>query len=131
MCKLLEALNKIAHQFFELHDITCYTRRFVKHSHFQCKHNSDPIIAFYREDNFSCPDIEQVVKYCTYVGAHEINSLINKFLAISHVAHVMKGQILIILQLCKKNLVIMFMLKKELLLPWKVLILCRMRRTKT
>ena len=39
MGKLLEALNKIAFQFCELHDITCCTRRFVKHSHYQCKHN--------------------------------------------------------------------------------------------
>ena len=46
MGKLLEALNKIAFQFSELHDITCCTRIFVKHSHYQCKHNSDPIIAW-------------------------------------------------------------------------------------
>ena len=104
MGKLLEPLNKIAHQFYELHDITCCTRRFVKHSHYQCKHNSDPIIACYREDKFACPNIEQVEKYISYVGAHEIDSLINKFLETSHVARVMKGQISILLQLCKKRI---------------------------
>ena len=34
---------------------------------------------------------------------HEIDSLINKFVATSHVACVMKGQISIIIQLCKQE----------------------------
>ena len=101
--KLLKALHKIANQFCELHGITCCNRRVVKHSHYQCKYNSDPIIACYREDECLCPDIEQVEKYIAYVGAHEIDSLLDKFLAISHVAREMKGQVSIILQICKKE----------------------------
>ena len=103
MRKLLEALQKIAVQFCELHGITCCNRRVVKHSHYQCKYNSDPIIACYREDECLCPDIEEVEKYIAYVGAHEIDSRLNKFLATSHVAREMKGQISIILQICKKE----------------------------
>ena len=103
MSKLLEALHKIAIQFCELHGITCCNRRVVKHSHYQCKYNSDPIIACYHEDKLLCPDIEQVEKYIAYVGALEIDSLIDKFLTTSHEARVMKVQISIILQLCKKE----------------------------
>ena len=101
MGKLLEALHRITIQFCELHGITWCNRRVVKHSHYQCKYNNDPIIACYREDKFSFPDIEQVEKYIAYVGAHEIDSLLNKFLATSHVAREMKAQISIILQICK------------------------------
>ena len=88
--KLLKALHKIAIQFCELHGITCCNRRVVKHSHYQCKYNSDPIISCYREDKFSCPDIEQVEKYIAYVATHEIDFLIDKFFATSHEARVMK-----------------------------------------
>ena len=101
--KLLKALHKIANQFCEIHGITCCNRRVVKHSHYQCRSNSDPIIACYREDECLCPDIEQVEKYIAYVGAHEIDSLLDKFVATSHVAREMKGQVSIILQICKKE----------------------------
>ena len=47
MLELLEHLDDMATEFCELHDITCYTRKDYKHSHYQCKHNSDPIIACY------------------------------------------------------------------------------------
>jgi hypothetical protein len=89
-------------QFCESHDENCCTRKFIKHCHFQCKYNLDPVIAFYHEATFQCPDIEQVEKYIAYIAAHEIDSLIDKYVAISDEAHVMKGRISIILQLCKK-----------------------------
>ena len=63
-----------------------------KHFPYQCKHNSDPLIACYHENKFSCPDIEQVEKFIAYVAAHEIDFLIDNFFATSHEARVMKGQ---------------------------------------
>ena len=103
MLELLEHLNDMAIEFCELHDVTCCFRKDYKHSPYQCKHNSDPLIACYRENKFSCPDIEQVEKYIAYVAAHEIDFLIDNFFATSHEARVMKGHIYIILQLCKKE----------------------------
>jgi hypothetical protein len=79
MLELLEHLDDMATEFCELHDITCCTRKDYKHSHYQCKHNSDPIIVCYREIKFSCPDIEQAKKYIAYVAAHEINFLIDTY----------------------------------------------------
>jgi hypothetical protein len=104
MRRLLEDLKRMAVQFCESHDETYWTRKFIKHCHFQCKYNSDPIIACYHEATFQCPDIEQVEKYMAYVAAHEIDSLIDKYVAISHEACVMKGHSSIILQLCKKRI---------------------------
>ena len=63
MFELLEHLNDIAYEFCEQHDITCCTRESYKHSQYQCKHNSDPIIASYQKSKFLCHDIEQVEKY--------------------------------------------------------------------
>ena len=103
MLELLEHLNDMAIEFCELHDVTCCFRKDYKHSPYQCKHNSDPLIVCYRENKFSCPDIEQVEKYIAYVAAHEIDFLIDKFFATSHEARVMKGHISILLQLCKKE----------------------------
>ena len=100
MYELLKYLNHMAIDFCELHDITCCTREVYKHSQYQCKHNSDPIIASYQECKFSCHDIEQVEKYIAYIAAHEIDSLINEKLETSHEAWVMKGHISILLQLC-------------------------------
>jgi hypothetical protein len=97
MCRLLEDLRRMAVQFCESHDESCCTRKLIKHSHFQCKYNSDPIIACYFEDKFLCPDLEQVDKYIAYVVAHEIDSLIDKYVAISHEARVMKEHSSIIL----------------------------------
>jgi hypothetical protein len=97
MHRLLEDLRRMVVQFFESHDETCCIRKFIKHCHFQCKYNPDPIIACYHEATFQCPDIEQVEKYNAYVAAHEIDSLINKYVAISHEACVMKGHGFIIL----------------------------------
>jgi hypothetical protein len=91
----------MATEFCELHDITCFTRKDYKHSHYQCKHNSDPIIACYSENKFSCPDTEQVEKYIAYVAAHEINFLIDTYFETSHEARVTKGHNSTILQLCK------------------------------
>jgi hypothetical protein len=47
MLELLEHLDDMATKFCELHDITCCTRKYYIHSHYQCKHYSDPIIACY------------------------------------------------------------------------------------
>ena len=103
MLELLEHLNDMATEFCELHNITCCFRKDYKHSLYQCKYNSDPIIASYQECKFACHDIEQVEKYIAYVAAHEIDFLIDNFFATSHEAHVMKGHISILLQLCKKE----------------------------
>ena len=54
MDELLQHLNHLAIDFCELHDVTCCTREVFKHSQYQCKHNSDPIIASYQECKFSC-----------------------------------------------------------------------------
>jgi hypothetical protein len=63
MDDLLRYLNDLAVDFCELHDVTCCTRECYKHSHYQCKHNSDPIIASYWKNGLLCHDIEQVEKY--------------------------------------------------------------------
>ena len=68
MLELLEHLNDMAIEFCELHDATCCFRKDYKHSPYQCKHNSDPLIACYHENKFSCPDIEQFEKYISYVA---------------------------------------------------------------
>jgi hypothetical protein len=99
---LLGDLRRMTFQFCDEHDVTCCTWKFIKHYHFQCKYNHDPIIAYYCEDKFVCPNIEQVEKYIAYVAAHEIDSLIDKYVAISHESRVMKGNSFIILQHCKK-----------------------------
>ena len=91
---------EIATNFCELHNITCCTKNGYKHSHYQCKHNSDPTIAAYQECKFECKDIKQVEEYVTYVGTHELDSLINEKFDTSHEARVMKGHISIILQIC-------------------------------
>jgi hypothetical protein len=99
MLELLEHLDDMATEFCELHDITCCTRKDYKHSHYQRKHNSDPIIACYRENKFSCPDIvEQVEKYIDYVAVHGVNFLIDTYFETSHEARVMKGHISTTLQ---------------------------------
>jgi hypothetical protein len=104
MRRLLEDLRRMAVQFCESHDVTCCTIKFIKHSHFQCKYNSDPIISCYYEDTFLCLDIEQVEKYISYVAAHKIDSLIDKYVVMSHEVLVMKGHSSSILQLYKKRI---------------------------
>jgi hypothetical protein len=69
-------------------------------THFQCKHNSDPIIASYWKSRPLCRYIEQVEKYISYIGAHELDSLTNEKFETSHEARVMNGHLDIILQIC-------------------------------
>jgi hypothetical protein len=57
MHKLLQDLRRMAVQFCDEHDVTCCTRKFIKHWHFECKYNPNPIIACYHEATFQCPDI--------------------------------------------------------------------------
>jgi hypothetical protein len=47
--------------------VTCCTRECYKHFHYQCKHNSDPIIASYQKSRLLCYDIEQIEKYIAYI----------------------------------------------------------------
>jgi hypothetical protein len=103
--------------FCDEHDVTCCDRRIGNHCHFECKYNPDSIISCYSEDKYECPDIEQVEKYVAYVAAHEIDSLIDKYVAISHEARVMKGHSSIILQLCKKEFSDNFYVKERNLAP--------------
>jgi hypothetical protein len=107
----------MANQFCDEHDVTCCNRKFMNHCHFQCKYNPNPIISCYSEDKYVCPDIEQVEKYIAYVAAHEIDSLIDKYVAISHEAHVMKGHSSIILQLCKNEFSDNVYVKERILAP--------------
>ena len=88
---MLETLNEFATEFCELHDITCCTKKDYKHSYYQCKRNSDPIISSYQECKFACQYIKQVEEYVTYVAAHEQDSLINENFDTSHEACLMKG----------------------------------------
>ena len=60
--ELLENLNEFATEFCELYDTTCCTREDYKHLHYQCKHNSDPIIASYKRCKFTCQNLGQVEK---------------------------------------------------------------------
>jgi hypothetical protein len=99
MHELLIHIKHFAIDLCELHDVTCCTGECYKHSHFQCKHNSDPIIASYWKSRPLCHDIEQVEKYIAYIGAHELDSLINEKIVTSHEARVMKGHLDIILQI--------------------------------
>jgi hypothetical protein len=80
--------------------VICCTRECYKHSYYQCKHNSDPIIASYWKTRLLCHDIKQVEKYITYIGAHELDSLINKKLETSQEARMMKWHLDVILQIC-------------------------------
>lgn len=79
---------------------TCCTREDYKHLHYQCKHNSDPIIAAYKRCKFTCQDLEQVDKYIAYVAALELDSIVNEKFDTCHEAPVMKGNTSIILQNC-------------------------------
>jgi hypothetical protein len=63
MDEFLRHIKHFAVDFCELPDVTCCTRECYKHSHFQCKHNSDPIIASYWKSRPLCHDIEQIRKY--------------------------------------------------------------------
>jgi hypothetical protein len=91
MDELLRHINHLAVVFCELRDVTCCTRECYKHSHSQCKHNSDPIIASYWKSRPLFHDIEHVEKYIAYIGANELDSLINENFETSHEARVMKG----------------------------------------
>jgi hypothetical protein len=57
-------------------------------------------IASYRYSRPLCHDIEQVEKYIAYIGAHELDSLINEKFETSHEARVMKEHLDAILQIC-------------------------------
>jgi hypothetical protein len=100
MDELLRHIKYLAVDFCELHDVSYCTRECYKHSHFQCKCNSDPIIASYWKSGPLCHEIEQVEKYIAYVQAHELDSLINEKFETSHDARVMKGHLDAILQIC-------------------------------
>jgi hypothetical protein len=63
--------------------VTCCTRECYKHSHYQWKHKSDPMIAYYFKSRLLCHDIEQLEKYIAYIRAHDLDSLINKKLETS------------------------------------------------
>jgi predicted transcriptional regulator len=107
----------MAIQFCHEHGVSCCSRRIINHCHFQCKYNSDSIISCYFEDKYECPDIEQVEKYIAYVAAHEIDSLIDKYVVISHEARLMKGHSSIILQLCKHEFSDNISIKERILAP--------------
>jgi uncharacterized protein related to proFAR isomerase len=47
-----------------------------------------------------CHDIEHVEKYIACIGAHELDSLVNKKLETSQVARMMKWHLDVILQIC-------------------------------
>jgi hypothetical protein len=70
MDELFRHITHLAIDFCKLHDVTCCTRELYKHSHFQCEHNSDPIIASYWKSRPLCHDIEQVEKYIAHTGAY-------------------------------------------------------------
>jgi hypothetical protein len=117
MRRLLGDLRRMDIQFCDEYGETCCERRIVNHCHFQCKYNPDPIIPCYFEDKYVCPDIEQVEKYIAYVAAHEIDALIDKYVAISHEARVIKPHSSIILQLCKKEFSDNVYVKERILAP--------------
>jgi hypothetical protein len=100
MDELLRHIKHFSVEFCELHDMTCYSRECYKHSHFQCKHNSDPIITSYWKSRPLCHDIEQVEKYIAYIGSLELDSLINEKFETSHETRIMKGHLDVILQIC-------------------------------
>jgi hypothetical protein len=76
MDELLRHLNHLALDFCELHDVTCCITECYKHSHYQCKHNSDPIIVSFWKSRLLCHDIEQVEKYIASIGAHKLDSIL-------------------------------------------------------
>jgi hypothetical protein len=91
MHELLRHIKHLVVDFCELHDVTCCTRECYKHSHFQCKDSSDPIIDSYWKSRPLYHDIEKVEKYIAYIGAHELDSLINEKFETSHEARIRKG----------------------------------------
>ena len=103
MEQLLRCINDLAIDFCHLHDITCCDKEFYKHSKYQCKANSDPIIAAYQECKFKCQDIEQVEKYIAYIAAHELDSLCDEKIETSYEARLIKGHLSIMLQICKEE----------------------------
>jgi hypothetical protein len=134
MDELLRHIKHLAIYFCELHDVTCCTRECYKQSHFQCKHNCDPIIASYWKSRPLCYDIEQVEKYISYIGAHELDSLINEKFETSHEARVMKGHLDIILQICTNEFsdnAYVIKYKEITFASWKVLIFSRKKKMKT
>jgi hypothetical protein len=103
MDDLVRYLNHLAVDFCELHDVSCCTRECYKHSHYQCKHNSDPIISSYWKSRLLCHDIEQVEKYIAYIGIHELDSLIDVKVQTSKEARMIKCDVYVILQIFKNK----------------------------
>ena len=75
--KLIGWLNECAKRLCGLYNVSCCTRQNDKHLYFQCKCSDNSIIASYHKDN-NCFDIRLRDQFIAFMGAHEVDSIINK-----------------------------------------------------
>ena len=99
---LLSYLNGLASKLFDLYDRTCCSRQTNKHFCFQCDNSVEPIIASFRQGGIFY-DIEQIEEFIAYVAALEIDSILHEKFETCQVAHEIKGNISVILNLCLES----------------------------
>ena len=76
--KFIECLNEIAKQLCELYNVSSYTKQNDKHLYYQCKCSNNFIIASYHEKHYDYFDMRLVEQFVAFMGASEVDFLINK-----------------------------------------------------
>jgi hypothetical protein len=103
MESLIRCLNEIAKELCELHDISCCNELYYKHLSYQCKCNSNSIIASYQKNKFMHIDIKLVEQFVAFFGAFEVDSLIDEKYETCDVARKHKSMSSSILKYCIEN----------------------------
>ena len=100
--KLIECISEIAKKICELYNVSCCTKQNDNHLYYQCK-SSNSFITSYLEKHYDYLDMRLVDQFVAFMGAHEVDFLINKKYETCAVARDLKEISSIILTHCKEN----------------------------
>ena len=101
--KIIECLDEIAKQLCESYNVSCCTKQNDKHLYYQCRCSNNFIIASYHEKNYDYFDIRLVEQFVAFMGASEVDFLINKKYETCAIARDLKEASSFILKYCKEN----------------------------
>ena len=101
--KLIKCLNEIAKQLCKSYNVSCCQKQNDKHLYYQCKSNNNSIFASYHDNTYGHFNMRLVDQFVAFMGAHEVDFLINKKYETCVVACDIKEISSIILKHCKEN----------------------------
>jgi hypothetical protein len=100
---MLKHLNDLAMKLCDLYNKTYCSHQRDKHLLFQCENSIEPTIASLKKGEVNLLHIEQIKQFVTFMGAYEIDSLIDEKYETCGLARKLKISSSFILKYCIRN----------------------------